>query len=152
LYVILAPSVVQRLEAFLSADNGELESGGVLLGFRRDPHLEVLDATLPGARDLRRPHQFVRRCASHQSNATRAWKTSGKSIDYLGEWHTHPEADPVPSIIDRREMIRRSKEHRQESLVELIVGTHGLWSGIVLAGRYTPLAATGAVVNSQSRT
>jgi integrative and conjugative element protein (TIGR02256 family) len=141
LYVLLAPSVVQRLEAFLSTDSGKLESGGILLGFRRDPHLEVLDSTSPGAKDLRRPYQFVRRCESHQTRATDDWKTSGKTIDYLGEWHTHPEASPMPSGIDRSEMIRRSNEHRSEVLVELIVGTHSIWLGIARGGRYIPLIA-----------
>lgn len=139
IYVLLGTSVRRRIQAFLSVDRCTFEAGGILLGFRRDPHLEILDATLPTARDLRQPHRFVRRCQSHQTVATEAWKRSGRTIDYLGEWHTHHEAHPLPSGIDQREMIRRSREHRHEVLVELIIGIEGIRLGIVDGGSYVPL-------------
>lgn len=141
-YVLIAPAVRERLEDFLRTDAGTLEAGGILLGFRRDPHLELLDATLPSPRDVRRRYHFVRRCRSHQTAATQAWRVSGRRVDYLGEWHTHPQAHPLPSLIDRSELIRRSIEHRREPIVELIIGTEALWSGMVIAGRYVPLVPT----------
>lgn len=148
LYILIAPSVRDRVESFLHSDAGLLEAGGILLGFRRDPHLEVLDATLPSEHDVRRRYQFIRRSRSHQLQATKAWRESGRTMDYLGEWHTHPESHPRPSTIDRSELLRRSIEHRRESLVELIIGTQALWSGMVVAGRYVPLIT----INAQSAT
>ena len=139
LFVLLAPTVKDRLERFLLIDPGALEAGGVLLGFRRDPHIEVLQATLPSPYDVRGRYRFVRQSRSHQMEATSAWQASGRTVDYVGEWHTHPEAHPSPSAIDRAELIRRSIEHRREPLIELIIGTDSLWSGMVIAGRCVPL-------------
>ena len=30
------------------------------------------------------------------------WKSTDRKMDYLGEWHTHPEPHPNPSSIDTR--------------------------------------------------
>jgi integrative and conjugative element protein (TIGR02256 family) len=137
--VLVAPAVQRCLEGFFEADSCFLEAGGLLMGLRRDPHLELLLATLPTRRDLRTRTHFVRRCPSHQAAATRAWNKSGKIMDYVGEWHTHPERWPRPSVIDRAELLRRSGEHRGEHLVELILGTQGIWAALARNGCYVPL-------------
>lgn len=129
-FILLAGAVAARIEAFLANDPGELEAGGILLGFRRDPHIEVTEATIPSRRDLRQRHGFTRRCPSHQHAASRAWHDSSQLIDYVGEWHTHPESHPSPSGIDRTELLRRSAAHRCEPLVEIIVGWSTVWTGI----------------------
>jgi integrative and conjugative element protein (TIGR02256 family) len=115
-----------------------MEAGGVLLGLRRDPHIEVVSATLPSEGDERRRYRFCRASKGHQRAASRAWKDSGKLIDYVGEWHTHPEDWPSPSRLDRIELLRRAQEHR-DSLVELIVGWRETFGAIADDGRYLRL-------------
>jgi integrative and conjugative element protein (TIGR02256 family) len=131
--------VAPRIESFMAADAGKCEAGGILLGLRRDPHLEIVDATLPARGDVRQSHRFIRRSRSHQLAATRAWRQSGQLVDYLGEWHSHPEPHPSPSAIDESEMLRRSREHRSEALVELIVGYEGIWVALADQPFYVPL-------------
>ena len=138
-FVLIGRHVVRRLERFLAQDKGTSEAGGVLLGFRRGAHLEVLSATLPSSQDGRTRFSFVRRGESHQRVTTRTWKRSGCLVDYLGEWHSHPQEFPTPSGIDRREMIRRSCAHREEMLLELIVGECGVYAAVVDQGRYAAL-------------
>jgi integrative and conjugative element protein (TIGR02256 family) len=76
------------------------EQGGVLLGYRRDPHLHVAAATFPAHGDQATRISFKRNDPSHAATALRMWKGTEHTMDYLGEWHTHPEAHPSPSSID----------------------------------------------------
>jgi integrative and conjugative element protein (TIGR02256 family) len=53
-------------------------------------------------------------------------------VDYLGEWHTHPEVLPSPSSLDISEwqLICRRKA---TPMVFMIVGMDGsLWAGVGL--------------------
>jgi integrative and conjugative element protein (TIGR02256 family) len=135
-FVLLSAAAAARLEAFYATDGDDREAGGLLLGLRRDPHLEITDITLPSPRDLRQRHRFVRQCDSHQRQATAAWESSAGLVDYVGEWHTHPEAVPSPSGTDSRSLLKRSKQHRGESLVEIIVGWEHITVAIVIAKSY----------------
>ncbi|MDE2465343.1 MAG: Mov34/MPN/PAD-1 family protein [Alphaproteobacteria bacterium] len=78
------------------------EQGGVLLGYRRDPHLHVVTATFPARGDRATRFFFKRDDPSHAATALRMWKRTKRMMDYLGEWHTHPESHPSPSSIDTR--------------------------------------------------
>ena len=78
------------------------EQGGVLLGYRRDPHLHIVAATFPACGDRATRISFKRDDPSHAATALSMWKNTERTMDYLGEWHTHPEAHPSPSSIDTR--------------------------------------------------
>jgi integrative and conjugative element protein (TIGR02256 family) len=50
-------------------------------------------------------------------------------MDYLGEWHTHPEEKPIPSFLDISEW-RKICSARKERMIFVIVGwTGNLWLG-----------------------
>lgn len=38
------------------------------------------------------------------------WKATEGEINYLGEWHTHPDIAPIPSFRDRKTIIDLTKE------------------------------------------
>jgi integrative and conjugative element protein (TIGR02256 family) len=135
-FVLLSAEAAARLEAFCITDGDDREAGGLLLGLRRDPHLEITVITLPSPHDLRQRHRFVRQCDSHQRRATAAWQSSGGLIDYVGEWHTHPEAIPSPSGTDYKSLLMRSKQHRSETLVEIIIGWEHITAAMVVANSY----------------
>ena len=141
LIVIVGTQAISQIEKFLRVDSGTREAGGILLGYRRDPHIEILAATLPARGDQRRRFSFVRAGCSHQRAATRAWRDSEHRVDYVGEWHTHPESNPSPSAVDRHELVRRSIEHRDDFLVELILGFDAVWFGMAGRKHYVPLKA-----------
>lgn len=109
------------------------ESGGILLGYRRGAHLHVTMATAPQAGDRGWRYLFKRSARHHQEIALHQWNESGRKIDYLGEWHTHPELHPSPSATDLSEW-RKICSQRQAPMVFLIMGWSGeLWLG--LSGR-----------------
>ena len=110
------------------------EAGGVLLGRRiAGTHDVVVDsATEPMAADRRSRFRFRRHRRGHQLAIDRAWRESGGRSGWLGEWHTHPELDPTPSVVDRADWRRKLVVDRyDESLFFLIAGTGQLrvWEG-----------------------
>lgn len=76
------------------------EDGGILLGCYRGPHLEITDFTRSGPCDERKRYSFVRQDPAHQAAATNAWRKSGETTTFIGEWHTHPYGGPEPSRVD----------------------------------------------------
>lgn len=102
------------------------EVGGILLGSIRGDHLHIVQATPPQAEDRFSFTRFWRSASGHQQIATRAWKASGETVTYLGEWHSHPERDPSPSSIDHADWAKQLAKHRRD-LVFLIQGMNGLY-------------------------
>ena|SRR5882672_5087629 len=118
----LTDAVTARLLGFRQSNGGDLEAGGVLIGARRGPHVEVVDATVPQTGDARTRISFVRSAVPHRSLARAIWRKSGKVHGYLGEWHTHPEHVPSPSFTDKAGW-RALAEETTAPLVHIIVGT-----------------------------
>jgi integrative and conjugative element protein (TIGR02256 family) len=91
--------------------------------------MEITFATAPKRGDRRSRTAFHRLSPFHKKFAIRAWRRFGRTLDYVGEWHTHPERDPVPSMIDRTEWAKLLRSNRSH-LVFMILGTTGLWLGL----------------------
>jgi integrative and conjugative element protein (TIGR02256 family) len=136
--LLIEDSTLAKLGLFRQVQPASAEAGGILLGFRRDPHLHVLMATSPGAGDRRGRFGFSRLDKSHGKVARIEWEKSGEIMDYLGEWHTHPEEIPRPSGLDLSEW-RKISERRREPMVFVIVGMVETWIGIGNAGAIYPL-------------
>jgi len=105
------------------------EAGGILLGFRRPPHLHVVDLTEPLPTDERTRVWFRRNHHGHAQAAMNHWERTHRTGDYMGEWHTHPEDSPKPSGKDLKEWRILLCEQRRP-LVFLIVGLKGRWVGV----------------------
>lgn len=86
------------------------ERGGILIGQYRGPHIEITDITVPGKSDRASLFRFDRRDAVHQRSAMKAWRTSGNTKTYVGEWHTHPFGAATPSGMDKRTWERLTRE------------------------------------------
>lgn len=110
------------------------ESGGVLLGrYIRDSDDIVIDkVTTPQPEDRSSRSRFFRSRKQHQELIDEAWSTSKETTAYLGEWHTHPEAGPNPSMIDRIGWQKKLLfDHSSEAIFFIIVGTKDIriWEG-----------------------
>ena len=136
--MLLIDEVLEGLDAYRQTDPHSTESAGVLLGYRRGDHIHIVQATLPAADDVRNRFSFTRRDKSHQQIATREWRRSGRTKDYVGEWHTHPEAAPAPSMVNVSEwhsLCRKSKQ----PLIFVILGTAAIGMESALARSCTRL-------------
>ena len=120
-YIILSADVSSQLNCFRQLAPNEPEAGGVLLGYRRDPHIEVVAISTPKAGDVQMKNYFERIDPQHEKEAIAAWKKD-PYIHYLGEWHTHPELNPTPSSLDVKEWKIIGCRDKTELMVMLIVG------------------------------
>lgn len=112
------------------------EAGGVLMGRHiLNCHDVVVDeVTTPCWCDKRTRFSFHRSEQHHQRALDKAWKNSGGTCGYLGEWHTHPEPDPTPSHIDLNDWKTRLQKDKfdTESLFFVIIGQQKIsaWEGL----------------------
>ena len=94
---------------------GTAESGGILLGYVYKDHTEIVKVTTPGKFDYYTKNVFIRSKISAQFQINKSWGKSKGTLIYLGEWHTHSEKNPTPSIVDKG-MIRKSLK---ETIMEI---------------------------------
>src|SRR3546814_12123202 len=78
------------------------ESGGLVRGGRKPDAIQNTDRTDPSGWDKATPALFKRSALGHRITALRAWKSSGGTVDWVGEWHTHPFASSNP---DRKSVV-----------------------------------------------
>jgi len=115
-----------------------VETGGVLVGFvdARLIAVVVTAASGPGPRathgryHFNRDARFCQRFLDESASATRG------VVDFVGEWHKHPEPDPHPSSQDRATYVAlagRGASDTPRPLV-LIVGTWPTPRGHVYVG------------------
>lgn len=100
------------------------EAGGILLGQVRKDEIYVLKITEPSRWDIRRMFGFVRNKKSAQQAINIEFKKSGRRTIYLGEWHSHPQANPYPSVMDIQ-MIEKQYKYNEINecfLLMIIVG------------------------------
>lgn len=86
-----------------------LETGGILLGWRRGVDRIVVDVVGPGRNAL---HGRIRFLPDHRwqvSEITRTFHATGGDIDYLGDWHTHPDGFAQMSSEDVKTLTRISR-------------------------------------------
>lgn len=136
--VLISPAPHTRLAADAAKFAGKTERGGILLGSRRGIHLHVIEATLPMRWDIASAFMFKRSARGHQEAALKSWKASNHIVDWIGEWHSHPERHPEPSGKDLRTW-RRIVEERGARMAFLIVGYEGEWLGVLSPGQSHPV-------------
>lgn len=127
--LLIESQVLERLAGFRQTMTSSPEAGGILMGYRRGPHTHVTEATIPTSRDVQRRFGFFRHATHHQRVALRRWKESGETMDYVGEWHTHPEDAPSPSGVDLQHW-REIAQASSKPMVFLIVGRVSNWCGV----------------------
>lgn len=119
-------AVVAILQSYAQHAPEATEAGGLLMGrYIATSDDVIVDAvTEPMTGDRRTRYSFYRAKRRHQEALNAAWETSGHTCTYLGEWHTHPEAQPTPSGTDITNWNRRLHQDKyHEELFFLIVGT-----------------------------
>ena len=133
-------------------DAKQKEIGGVLFGEHvGDAEFRLVDFTLQRRRG--REVSFRRKGREAGKSLKRLSKQHGNDharFNYLGEWHSHPNAPAVPSRIDCETMqsLRRDKETDANFLVLIVVRVGGLGTLEVSA---TTFLASGHIVECNVR-
>jgi integrative and conjugative element protein (TIGR02256 family) len=77
------------------------ETGGVLLGWAGPAGDVVVDQVLgPGPGAIHAARSFHPDAAWQQEQIVAAYQASGRRLEYLGDWHTHPSGLATPSSRD----------------------------------------------------
>lgn len=77
------------------------ETGGFLIGIRREAHVQVTAMTKQGKGDVAGRTAFERSCPSHARHIHAAWRSSGHFESMVGDWHSHPVSNAQASVLDR---------------------------------------------------
>ncbi|MBK9945529.1 MAG: Mov34/MPN/PAD-1 family protein [Kouleothrix sp.] len=129
--VILGDRALEIFDHYRQLDGTMPEAGGVLLGrfIQGTSDIVVDDATTPGNGDAASRFTFRRSRRRAQVIIEQAWRESGGTRNYLGEWHTHPENDPSPSSTDIANWLRivEKARYEQKSLFFVIVGLRSIF-------------------------
>jgi integrative and conjugative element protein (TIGR02256 family) len=131
----ISTSAFNRMQLYIQDKVEDDEAGGIILGrFIKDSKNIVIDKiTVPMKGDERNRYQFKRAEKRHQRIVDLLWKKSKGTCNYLGEWHTHPEDIPSPSLKDKNEWKKKLKQGDFSSryLYFIIVGIEniGVWEG-----------------------
>ena len=131
--ILVERSPLEAMDLYRQDESHKPEAGGIILGYRRGAHLHVTQVTVPQVEDRRHRHEFYRSALHHQQVAQKEWHASGQTMDYLGDWHTHPELHPSPSGLDLNEWktICRKRTH---PMLFMILGIRGdIWVGLSIS-------------------
>ena len=120
------------------------ETGGQLFANIGEKTINIVLATLPTANDVQSRYGFIRDQTLEQRAIIEQKK---RGLDYVGDWHTHPQMVPYPSGIDKRttaKLFRQSK-HNLKGFLMVIVGINppplGIYAGVRTKWRLTKLSA-----------
>lgn len=100
------------------------ETGGVLLGWRDALDIVVEHVIGAGPEADHQRSSFQPDAGWQEARIAELYERSGRQLDYLGDWHTHPGGTPHPSRRDERTLrhIASSPEARCPEPVMVIMG------------------------------
>jgi integrative and conjugative element protein (TIGR02256 family) len=100
--------LLKSLITYIQDDKVKPESGGILIGYYIKENIySITNVSFPNNEDKSSRFGFIRSMKNAQKTIDNYFHESkGKKI-YLGEWHTHPEESPTPSLIDICSMIKQ---------------------------------------------
>lgn len=128
--LLIPDGIISEMASYRQLHNRDEESGGILLGKKKTgvEAYELSQISCPQGEDKRNKYEFLRSKNSHQHIITKAWKSSGGIVNYIGEWHTHAENIPYPSKIDLKliEQIKRDGSCYYSKIFMIIVGRNSL--------------------------
>jgi integrative and conjugative element protein (TIGR02256 family) len=133
----IGPQALATFDAHRQRRFYQREAGGQLFARVRDNDWEIASATGPRSRDRRGRFSFWPHRPSEQEEI---FQHHALGLDYVGDWHTHPEDVPTPSADDLSsiaEVVRRSTHHLSGFLLLIVGRRHfpiGLWASFHALG------------------
>jgi len=130
--VFISASVFKTFKFYQQNSVKKHEAGGILIGQIVDNNLEINKATIPNKFDKSSRRSFVRNKDAAQIAVDYEFHNSKRRAIYLGEWHTHPENKPVPSLIDINMIEEQYRINilNSDRILLIIVGLKQLFVGI----------------------
>lgn len=115
------PGVIAHVMAHRQIHWWQSEAGGQLFARFTDNQILVSEATGPRPGDRRTRWSYRPDARAEQREID---QMHALGLHYIGDWHTHPQAEPVPSLPDFEsiaECVRKST-HNLNGFVLMVVG------------------------------
>lgn len=99
-----------------------LETGGILLGHTTDTDHVVTHMIGPGPKATHQRYTFTPDSDWQTDQVANAWERE-PTVQYLGDWHTHPLGSPRFSTLDRKtaEAIAKYTDAQQPRPIMLVL-------------------------------
>jgi integrative and conjugative element protein (TIGR02256 family) len=125
-------SALDVVEKYKQITKKAKESGGILLGQVKDNDIYILKVTTPNIFDRATRYSFNCNKDAAQVVINYEFINSDQKTIYLGEWHTHPEDFPNPSVVDKKMIGKQYFKNKlnEPFLILLIQGLKGLYVAI----------------------
>jgi len=105
-FIKLEQDVIYQLNAYYQ-ENTQYETGGILLGCIGDEgNVIVIREAYQIKSTWYSPIQYKRNAKKAQKIINKRWRETEGFINYVGEWHTHPNMRPLPSSIDKKSLYK----------------------------------------------
>jgi integrative and conjugative element protein (TIGR02256 family) len=130
--LVIRPNVINHFERYQQRKALQPEAGGQLFARLSLDKVVIEKITGPRNTDFRLRTLYVPDRKSEQQEINR-WHAKG--LHYIGDWHTHPESTPSPSMRDHesiRDCFMKSTHHLLGFLL-IIVGTAPLPKGLYVS-------------------
>ncbi|MCP4902047.1 MAG: hypothetical protein GY906_34205 [bacterium] len=117
----VSSSAIAAFAAHRQSGVSEPEAGGVLFARFDLPNVIIERAAAPSCTDRRSRFAFFVDKGRRRKQVKRAYKNG---LHFIGEWHTHPQADPTPSprdLLSMNDLFVKSC-HELNFFVMIIVG------------------------------
>lgn len=122
--VFLSAPVCELIHSHRQIDAKLPEAFGVLVGMtsvdKKERWVDLATSPMPG--DTQSRYQFSLQDPGHQRAVDVAYAQSDGLRIYLGTWHTHPEARPAPSGVDKDDWRQCIKRNKRRPLLFVIAG------------------------------
>ncbi|WP_414053787.1 Mov34/MPN/PAD-1 family protein [Macrococcus equi] len=91
------------------------ENGGILLGVINNKSKNVYIQDFHKINiEIKNRKYFIRNTEKAQKIIDEAWRASEGYVNYIGEWHTHPEMSALPSRVDCKTLIDLTREKKSK--------------------------------------
>ena len=132
--VTFKPEVLQVIDEYRQINyKHQPESCGILMGEKTGEgyeYITVTDLSIPQSTDYRTPTFYKRNKAGHQDRLNELHDSSDGVIQYLGEWHTHPQNRATPSSTDYTEWLKTCQYFQDIPVIFFIAGIDSDWLGV----------------------
>jgi len=125
--IYILKSIVKTIVRETSA-HYPLETGGMLLGYIKEKNYYVLDLVEAGPNAVRKVNYFLPDGKYQQPILERKFNKSNGLITFLGDWHSHPNADSYLSKLDMETLKNISEDDGAQITcpIFIIIGTSPL--------------------------
>jgi integrative and conjugative element protein (TIGR02256 family) len=149
LVIVWLSSQVMQSMCRYARELSPLENGGILLGWRSGEDRIVADLRGPGPHALHGRHCFVPDHAWQVTEINRAFQASRGDLDYLGDWHSHPDGVAEMSDLDSATLLRIARRV-SAPLMLIVAGSGTEWSAQCWKGQVVrPLLRQRLVATTQ---